>query len=86
MLTAAHEGQPGDAEQHAAVTAALRAGALGGRSLTEGPGRPVLLLVPVDRIAAVRAGVTAEFACAGARAPRFLTFTPAGAPEQPAPL
>jgi galactokinase len=86
MLTAAHENQPGDPEQHAAVTAALRAGALGGRALTEGPGRPVLLLVPVDQIAAVRAGVSAEFARGGARAPRFLTFTPAGAPEQPAPL
>jgi len=85
LLSAADEVHPGDGVQRAAVWAALRAGALGGRAVTDGPGRPVCVLVPASRIAAVRAAVGAEFAQSGARPPRCLTFTPAAGPDQPAP-
>jgi hypothetical protein len=84
LLTAAHEQQPRDGEQRAAVAAALRAGALGGRAVTDGPGRPVCLLVPADRVREVRAAVAGEFRRIGYRAPRFLTFTPGPGPDQPA--
>jgi galactokinase len=86
LLTAAHEAQPCDPEQQAAVTAALRAGALGARAISDGPGRPVCVLVAVDRVAAVRAAVSAELTRDGGRAPRCLTFTPAPGPDQPALL
>ena len=85
LLTAAHERQLGDGVQNAAVAAGLRAGALGGRAIADGPGRPACLLVPVDRVTAVRAEVSTEFDHGGARPPRFLTFTPAAGPDQPAP-
>jgi galactokinase len=86
LLTAAHESHPGDAEQRAAVTAALRAGALGARALADGPGRPVCVLTPVDAVAAVRAEVAAALTRDGGRPPRCLTFTPGPGPDQPAPL
>jgi hypothetical protein len=86
LLTGAHERQRGDAVQDAAVAAALRAGALGGRAITDGPGRPVLLLVHVDHVLQVRAEVGADFDRGGARPPRFLTFTPAAGPDRPARL
>jgi hypothetical protein len=86
LLTAAHEQQPGDGVQRAVMWAGLQAGALGGRAVADGPGRPVCLLVPVGRITAVRAEIRAEFARSGARAPRCLTFTPGRGPDQPAPL
>jgi hypothetical protein len=86
LLTAAHERRLGAGVQNAAVAAGLRAGALGGRAVSDGPGRPVLLLVHVDRVLPVRAGVSTEFDRGGARPPRFLTFTPAAGPDQPAPL
>jgi galactokinase len=85
LLTAAHENQPGDSVQRAAVSAALRAGALGARAIADGPGRPVCVLAPVDRVTDVRAKVGGEFARSGYRPPRFLTFTPAAGPSQAQP-
>jgi hypothetical protein len=86
LLSAAHERQRGDAVQDAAVAAGRRAGAIGGRAITDGTGRPVLLLVHVDNVLQVRAEVGADFDRGGARPPRFLTFTPAAGPDRPAPL
>lgn len=82
LLTAAHEKQPCDSVQRAAVAAALRAGALGARAIADGPGRPVCVLAPVGRVTDVRATVGGEFARSGYRPPRFLTFTPAAGPSQ----
>jgi galactokinase len=81
MLTAVHESLPRDPVRQIAVSAALRAGALGARMITDGPGRPVCALVPVGRMAGLRAAVAAEFARRRLRAPRFLTFTPADGPR-----
>ncbi|MFD3542612.1 galactokinase [Streptomyces sp. NPDC058662] len=53
---------------------ALRAWPPGGR-----PGRSILVLLPRDRSAAVRATVTAEFRDRGRPAPRFVNITVAGA-------
>jgi galactokinase len=78
LLTAAHRARPCNRGQDLAVTAALRAGALGARAITDGPGRPALALVPTDRLPAVRASVSGTFARYGLRVPRILTFTPAG--------
>ncbi len=86
LLTEAHEQQPGDGEQRTAVSAALRAGALGARAVTDGPGRPVCLLVPADGVPDVRAEVSGEFSRAGYGPLRFLTFTPASGPDQPAAM
>jgi galactokinase len=86
LLTEAHEQQPCDDEQRTAVSAALRAGALGARAVTDGPGRPVCLLVPADGVPDVRDEVNDEFNRAGYRPPRFLTFTPASGPDQPAAM
>jgi galactokinase len=82
MLTAAHKTLDCDYVQQIAVSMALRAGALGARMITDGPGRPVCALVPVGRLADVRAGVTAEFARRRLRSPRFLTFIPADGPQR----
>jgi galactokinase len=79
LLTAAHHALARDDAQHAAVLTALAAGALGARAITDGPGRPVLALVPASRLADVRAAVRAWFTRKGLRPPRFLTFTPAPA-------
>ncbi len=86
LLTLAHEQHLGEGVQNAAVAAGLRAGALGGRAVADGPGRPACLLVPVDRVTAVQAEISTEFDRGGARPPHFLTFTPAAGPDQPAPL
>jgi galactokinase len=83
LLTAAHQVQPCDDLQYIALSAALQAGALGGRAVADGAGRPVCVLVAADRVTAVRVKVAADFARAGARPPRFLTFTPAAGPAQP---
>jgi len=80
MLTAAHNALGCDPVQELAVSAALPAGALGARAIFDGCGRPVVALLPVDRLADVRAEVTAEFGRRWLRLPRFLTFTPAGGP------
>jgi galactokinase len=82
LLTAAHQAQPRDDVQHVAVSGALRAGALGARAITDGQGRPVCALVPVEKVADVRASVCDEFARGGHRPPRFLTFTPAAGPDR----
>ena len=76
LLSAAHQVQPGDDMQPLALSAALGAGALGGRAIADGEGRPVCVLAEVDRVAAVRAAVSAELTRHGDRAPRCLTFTP----------
>jgi galactokinase len=81
MLTAVHESLPCHQAQQVAVSAALGAGALGARMITDGPGHPVCALVPAGRVRGLRAAVAAEFARRGLRAPRFLTFTPAGGPR-----
>jgi hypothetical protein len=82
LLTAAHRARPRHDVQHAAVSAALRAGALGARAITDGRGRPVCALVAVEKVADVRASVCDEFARGGHRPPRFLTFTPAAGPDR----
>lgn len=86
LLNVAHEQQPGDDEQRTAVAAGLRAGALGARAVADGAGRPACLLIPADCIPEARAEVSGEFRRAGYRPPRFLTFTPAPGPDQPAAL
>ncbi|MCL2585569.1 MAG: hypothetical protein FWE35_24285, partial [Streptosporangiales bacterium] len=78
LLTAAHRARPCNRAQELAVAAALRAGAIGARSITDGPGRPALALVPVNALPAVRAEVASTFARYSLRGPRLLTFTPAG--------
>jgi galactokinase len=82
LLTAAHEAMDCEDVQRVAVSAALRAGALGARALTDGPGRPACALVPAGRLADVRAGVCAWFARSSLRPPRFLTFAPAQGPRR----
>jgi hypothetical protein len=82
LLTAAHLTLPADGEQLAAVSASLEAGALGARAIADGPGRPVCALVPAERVTALRIAVLNEFARAGYRAPRILTFLPSGEPTR----
>lgn len=82
LLTAAHRGLDCEEAQDIAVTTALRLGALGARAITDGPGRPVCALVPAARLGDVRAAVAGSFDRRGLRAPRFLTFTPAGGPSR----
>jgi galactokinase len=82
LLTAAHETLACDDVQQWAVSAALAAGALGARMITDGPGRPACALVPVAAMADVRAGVCTWFARRGLHPPRFLTFTPAHGPRR----
>lgn len=77
MLTAAHAALASDDVQDIAVSAALDAGALGARMIVDGPGRPVCVLLPADRLADVRIGVLGAFAARQLRAPRFLSFSPA---------
>jgi galactokinase len=81
LLTAAHKAMACDDVQQAAVSAALRAGALGARAIADGPGRPACALVPVDLLADVRVGVGARFARERLRPPRFLTFTAMDGPR-----
>jgi galactokinase len=80
LLTSAHVARADscDEAQDIAVSMALRTGALGARSITDGPGRPVLALVPVHRLRDVRATVSDWFTGHEMRVPRFLTFTPGG--------
>jgi len=78
MLTAAHSALAPDEVQKVAVSAALGAGALGARMITDGPGRPVLALLPAPRLPEIRAAVSRAFAARGFRSPRFLTVQPAG--------
>jgi galactokinase len=82
LLTVAHHAQAGDDAQQEVVSTALRAGALGARTITDGPGRPVCVLVPADRLAGLRTAVYAWFAGQRLRPPRFLSFTPATGPRQ----
>ncbi|HEV2372505.1 MAG TPA: hypothetical protein VGS19_10055 [Streptosporangiaceae bacterium] len=84
LLTSAHAAAMCHEAQEAAVSAAVRAGALGARMIVDGPGRPVCALVPTARLAQVRAEVVAEFDRRQRRAPRFLTFTPTAGPRRAA--
>ena len=79
LLNGAHEALACHDAQRDTVIAALRAGALGARATTDGPGRPVCAIVHASRVADVRAAVRACSAAGGRRPPRFLTFT--AAPE-----
>jgi hypothetical protein len=78
MLTAAHRALDPDEVQEIAVSAALSAGALGARMITDGPGRPVLALVPAPRLAEVRSAVSGALKASGLRPARFLTVSPEG--------
>jgi galactokinase len=77
MLTAAHRRLEPDEVQEVAVSAALSAGALGARMITDGPGRPALALLPASRLAAVRTAVSGALQARGSRPARFLTIAPA---------
>jgi hypothetical protein len=81
MLTQAHAAQAADEAQDLAVSAALGAGAIGARMLTDGPGRPVCALLHAPRLPDVRAAVAAAFADRQLRAPRFLTVSPSPGPR-----
>ncbi|MCW2862492.1 MAG: hypothetical protein JWP48_4200 [Actinoallomurus sp.] len=65
-----------DAAQDIVVSAALSAGALGGRMIWDGPGRPVLLLLRAEELGTIRTAVTSACTSRGLRPPRFLTVTP----------
>jgi galactokinase len=82
MLTAVHHSLDRDRVQDLAVSAALAAGALGARMITDGPGRPACALLPAARLASVRAAVVAAFAAARLRPPRLLTVSPADGPRR----
>jgi galactokinase len=82
LLTAAHETLACDDEQRIAVSMALRAGAIGARMITDGPGRPACALVPVSRLADLRTAGSDWFARRRLRLPRFLTFIPACGPQR----
>jgi galactokinase len=64
------------------VEVAAAAGALGGRMIGGGFGGSVLALVPVDRLAAVRAAVTEAFARHSWTPPEFLHAIPSAAARQ----
>jgi galactokinase len=63
-------------EADVAVEAATRAGARGGRMIGGGFGGSVIVLVPDDRLAAVRQEVSTAYAARGWTAPSFLSATP----------
>jgi galactokinase len=86
LMTAAHASLACDDVQEIAVSVALRAGAIGARMITDGPGRPACALVPASCVAGLRAAVSDWFAWRGLRPPRFLTFTPAGGPQRLWPI
>jgi galactokinase len=82
LLTAAHQAQTCDDAQDIAVSAALAAGALGARAITDGPGRPVCALLPASRVPGLRAGLAAEFTRRGLRVPRLITVSPVDGPRR----
>jgi len=84
LLTAAHATLVVSDVQQLAVSAALGAGALGARMITDGPGRPVCALVPAERLADVRGEVVRAFTGRRLRSPRFLTVSPAPGPRRAA--
>lgn len=65
-----------DKEQNTVVAAALGAGALGGRMIWDGPGRPVLLLLRAEDLGTIRTAVTEACVSRGLASPRYLTVTP----------
>jgi galactokinase len=79
-LNAAHDrlrdARVPDVAQDTVVSAALSAGALGGRMIWDGPGRPVLLLLRAEELGTIRTAVTSACTSRGLRSPRFLTVTP----------
>jgi galactokinase len=82
LLTASHRTLPRDDVQEIAVSAALAAGALGARAITDGPGRPACALLPAVHLADVRAALLAAFTRRGFRTPRLLTISPADGPRR----
>jgi galactokinase len=75
--TALHRADVPDDAQHLAVTAALDGGALGARMIWDGPGRPVCVLQPAEKVGQVRTAIGLAYQRAGRRTPRFLTLAPA---------
>ena len=63
-------------EQDTVVAAAREAGALGGRMIWDGPGRPALLLLRAEDLGPVRTAITDACVASDLRSPRFLTVTP----------
>jgi galactokinase len=84
LLTEAHVSLRDDfevswPEADTAVEAVTAAGAYGARMIGGGFGGSVLALVPADRLAAVRAGVTGTFTRRGWTPPEFLDAVPSAA-------
>ncbi|HLH82836.1 MAG TPA: galactokinase [Trebonia sp.] len=84
LLTEAHVSLRDDfevswPEADTAVEAVTAAGAYGARMIGGGFGGSVLALVPADRLAAVRAGVTETFTRRGWTPPEFLDAVPSAA-------
>ncbi|MEV8531490.1 galactokinase [Streptomyces sp. NPDC051211] len=81
LVLMAVRGEPSEwaAELGRALECARRGGALSAWPPGERPGRSALLLLPENRVAAVRAGVAAEFRDRGRPVPRFLNVAVAGA-------
>ncbi|MFI0405170.1 galactokinase [Actinomadura sp. 3N508] len=65
-------------EADAAVDAALRAGARGGRMVGGGFGGSMIVLVPAEKADRVRDAITAAYARRGWTAPEFLDAVPSG--------
>ena len=87
LLTQSHRSLRDDFEvswpqADVAVDAALAAGAAGARMTGGGFGGCVLALVPADRAAPLRAGVSAAFAARGWQQPAFLDAVPAGSAQR----
>ncbi|QES47192.1 galactokinase [Streptomyces venezuelae] len=81
LVLMAVRGEPSEwaGELGRAMECARRAGALSAWPPGERPGRSALVLLPQDRVPAVRAGVSAEFRDRGRPVPRFLNIAVAGA-------
>ncbi|MER5733595.1 galactokinase [Streptomyces sp. NPDC002138] len=81
LVLVAVRGAPADraADRERAVAGARRAGALDVWHPGARPGRAVLLRLPEDRVARVRAAVAAEFRALDRPVPRFLNIAVAGA-------
>ncbi|MER5934874.1 galactokinase [Streptomyces sp. NPDC002054] len=81
LVLMAVRGEPSEwaGELGRALECARRAGALSAWPPGERPGRSALVLLPQDRVPAVRAGVAADFRDRGRPVPRFLNIAVAGA-------
>ena len=73
IMVRTREAGSASVEQEVTVAAAVAAGAVGARETIDGTGRPVVVLVPVEKVAAVRREICRAFADRSWRQPRFLT-------------